>query len=289
MRRANSAHVHACPDLATAEAWKIERDRTRISPRVTRFQARHVVDFKALSETTSRRKRTRPISPPKAVLSQRQPAETLGNQLARELHDSVAQTLSTMLLDLENFRVEQYGRAGVLKQVDLLERSTRKALGDLRALLVGLRAQHAGEEDLVKLIRRGMLDRKVRSRPVEFGLQVAPDWPETVPAAAAMELYHIIAEAIDNAIRHSGAKKIDVELLFSGGGQLAIITITDDGAGIREPKDPGGRPGLGILGMRERAALLDGEVHLTGVHAGRGTIVHLSVPASAVCRPRPNV
>jgi signal transduction histidine kinase len=47
--------------------------------------------------------------------------------LARELHDTVAQTLSAMLLELENFRLEQHGRAGVLRQVDLLEQSTRKA------------------------------------------------------------------------------------------------------------------------------------------------------------------
>ena len=80
-------------------------------------------------------------------------SEELGKFLARELHDTVAQTLATMLLELENFRIEQHGRVGALRQIDLLEQSTRKALADLRALLVELRLQRRHEEDLISLIR----------------------------------------------------------------------------------------------------------------------------------------
>ena len=78
-------------------------------------------------------------------------ADEVRSVLARELHDSVAQTLSTMLLELEEFRAEQYGRIGVLRQLDLLERSTRQALSELRELVVELRAQPIGDADLVKL------------------------------------------------------------------------------------------------------------------------------------------
>ena len=78
-------------------------------------------------------------------------SEELGKFLARELHDTVAQTLATMLLELESFRIEQHGRLGALRQIDLLEQSTRKALADLRALLVELRLQRQHEEDLISL------------------------------------------------------------------------------------------------------------------------------------------
>lgn len=287
MHRSNRLPARACPSASATPAWETQRSNSRIYPVTIPVGSRHVVDFKALPRTTSPRKRvqngrnstTRPA--PAA-------AEPLGRLLARELHDSVAQTLSAMLLELENFRLEQHGRAGVLRQVDLLEQSTRKALADLRALLVELRSQQSNEEDLVRLVRHGMLERQGRGRQVEFGLNVAPDWPERIPAVAAIELYHIVAEAIDNGIRHSAAKRIEVSLGLGLGGQLAALTINDDGSGLPKHGDPSGREGLGILGMRERAALLGGDVRLEDGPDGRGTSVQVTVPIAAVIRPISN-
>jgi two-component system sensor histidine kinase UhpB len=207
--------------------------------------------------------------------------------LARELHDSVAQTLSTMLLDLETFRSEQQGRAGVLEQVDQLEVSTRRALADLRELLVELRAQRLGEEDLVKLVKHGMLERQGRGRQVEYELVVAPDWPERIPEHAAKELNRIVQEAIENSVRHSRARKIVVALNFNTGDGLAVLTISDDGGGLPIEDVFSLRPGLGILGMRERAALLGGEVGLETDMTGRGTTVRVTVPLAALFGPGP--
>jgi two-component system, NarL family, sensor histidine kinase UhpB len=233
----------------------------------------------------------RATSPVKRDRSRRQPApppvgptlEELSKLLARELHDSVAQTLSTMLIELENFREEQYGRAGVLRQVDLLEQSTRKALLDLRRLLVDLRAEEFGEEDLVRLIKRALLDRRGRSRSVAFGLRVAPEWPERIPASAALEIFRLVTEAVDNAIRHSAAKTIDVALSLDD--QAAVVSITDDGRGLPVDGEFNQPAGLGIRGMRERALLLGGEVRLEGGPRGRGTCVRLTLPTAALVRP----
>jgi two-component system sensor histidine kinase UhpB len=206
--------------------------------------------------------------------------------LARELHDSVAQTLSTMLLDLDTFRVEQHGRAGVLRQVDQLEQSTRQALSDLRELLVELRTHRLGDEDLVKLVKHGMLERHGRRRQIEYELTVAPEWPELIPVHAATELNRIVQEAIENGVRHSGARKIVVTLSLSAGGQSAVVTISDDGRGLPTQEVFSLRPGLGILGMRERASLLGGEVGLEGGLGGRGTTVRVIVPLGTVFWPR---
>jgi two-component system, NarL family, sensor histidine kinase UhpB len=210
------------------------------------------------------------------------------NVLARELHDSVAQTLSTMLLDLQAFRDEQHGRAGVLQQVDQLEESTRHALADLRELLVELRAQRLGEEDLVKLVKHGMLERQGHGRQVEYELAVAPDWPERIPVHAAKELNRIVQEAIENGVRHSRAGKIVVALNVSPSERAAVLTITDDGRGLSVEGLFSVRPGLGIIGMRERAVLLGGEVGLeTGVN-GRGTTVRVVVPLASLFGPAPD-
>jgi two-component system sensor histidine kinase UhpB len=193
-----------------------------------------------------------------------------------------------MLLDLQAFRDEQHGRAGVLQQVDQLEESTRHALADLRELLVELRAQRLGEEDLVKLVKHGMLERQGHGRQVEYELAVAPDWPERIPVHAAKELNRIVQEAIENGVRHSRAGKIVVALNVSPSERAAVLTITDDGRGLSVEGLFSVRPGLGIIGMRERAVLLGGEVGLeTGVN-GRGTTVRVVVPLASLFGPAPD-
>jgi signal transduction histidine kinase len=208
------------------------------------------------------------------------PSEELGRFLARELHDSVAQTLTAMLLELENFRRNQYGRAGALSQIDTLEQSTRSALADLRALLVELRARQRAEEDLVLLIRRGMLERQQHNRGIEFQLQVVPEWPARISSAAATHLYRIACEAIDNALRHGAPTKVEVALSLQD--ESAAMTISDDGTGIKKQPRSVSRAGFGIVGMSERAQLLGGTVTLQpGAHS-RGTTVQVIVPLKLI-------
>lgn len=204
------------------------------------------------------------------------PADELGSFLARELHDGVAQTLATMLLELETFRRDQYGRAGALAQIDALEQSTRSALADLRALLVELRGRQRLEQDLVLLLRRGMFERQQRKRRITFQLHVAPDWPGQVDAAVATHLYRIACEALDNAIQHGAPTNIEVALAIDQDG--AAMRIWDDGIGISRRKDSPLRPGFGLVGMRERAELLGGTVTVQPDDQGRGTVVQVIVP-----------
>ncbi len=188
-----------------------------------------------------------------------------------------------MLIELENFREDQYGRAGVLRQVDLLERTTRKALLELRTVLIELRRQDLGEEDVVKLIKQALLERQERTRNVKFGLHVAPQWPERIPAGAAMELFRMVTEAVDNAIHHSAAQTIEVVLALAD--MNASVSITDDGRGLPRESESTHPAGLGILGMNERAALLGGRMDIVSGPNGRGTRVLLTVPQAVLTRP----
>jgi signal transduction histidine kinase len=232
-----------------------------------------------LPRTTSSRRRVDGIAAADASIAG-MPSEELGRFLARELHDSVAQTLATMLLELENFRRNQYGRASALSQIDALEQSTRNALADLRALLVELRARQRAEEDLVLLMRRGMLERQQRNRAIEFQLQVVPEWPARISSAAATHMYRIACEAIDNALRHGAPTKVEVALSLMD--DSAALTITDNGTGI--PKQPRSvsRAGFGIVGMRERAQLLGGTVTVQPGGHSKGTTVQVIVPLELI-------
>jgi signal transduction histidine kinase len=298
--RGQCAHLPGSPPERTrwaAELHKRQLGKSTVKTaaiavflrQVTHLRLWKVVNYKALAKTTSSRKRVRqPRAPAPVRVARPQPSiEEMRNVLARELHDSVAQTLSTMLLDLETFRAEQHGRAGVLQQVDQLEVSTRRALADLRELLVELRAQRLGEEDLVKLVKHGLLERQRRGRQVEYELAVGPEWPERIPEHAAKELNRIVQEAIENSVRHSRARKIVVALNFSTSERSAVLTVSDDGRGLPIEDIFSLRPGLGILGMRERASLLGGEVGLETGMDGRGTTVRVTVPLATLFGPDP--
>ena len=83
-------------------------------------------------------------------------SEAIRRALARELHDRVAQTLTTMLIELENFKVEQTGRQSALRQLDELQVSTRDVLANLRHVLFELRGESGMEDGLVEAVRTAL-------------------------------------------------------------------------------------------------------------------------------------
>ncbi len=78
-------------------------------------------------------------------------SDDIRRALARELHDRVAQTLTTMLLNLENFKTDQVGKPRVLREITNLQESTRDALGNLRHVLYDLRGPTSIEEALTNV------------------------------------------------------------------------------------------------------------------------------------------
>ena len=103
-------------------------------------------------------------------------SDEIRRMLARELHDRVAQTLTTMLIELENFKVEQTGRQSVLRQLDGLQESTRDVLTNLRHVLYDLRGETGIEEGFADGVR-GLLDRFEEKTHVNVRLLVSPSWP----------------------------------------------------------------------------------------------------------------
>lgn len=194
--------------------------------------------------------------------------------LARELHDSVAQTLTTMLIELENFKVEQTGRQSVLRQLGEIQESTRDVLTNLRHVLYDLRGETGIEEGFAETVRV-LLDRFEERTHVKVRLSVSPSWPSRLRSQAALNLYRIIEEALTNVRMHSGAGLVEVALGPMLGSQLAV-SVKDDGRGAESAT--GDRvPGMGVLGMQERAVLLGGRLEVEST-AGGGTTVRAILP-----------
>jgi two-component system, NarL family, sensor histidine kinase UhpB len=201
-------------------------------------------------------------------------SDEIRRMLARELHDQVAQTLTTMLIELENFKVEQTGRQSALRQLDELQESTRDVLTNLRRVLYDLRGETGIEEGFAEAVRL-LLDRFEEKTGVRVSLLVSPSWPQRLRSQAALNLYRIIEEALTNVRMHSGAGMVEVALGSAVGSQFSV-SVKDDGRGADSAA--GDRaPGMGVLGMQERAVILGGRLEVESV-AGGGTTVRAILP-----------
>lgn len=202
--------------------------------------------------------------------------------LARELHDGPTQTLTTLLLELADFRADQHERCDVVAQLDAVEAALREAIESLRELVYNLRGEPTvSASALMDLIAAQLNDFEYKTH-IETRLTIPRCWPATLRSSAAANLRQIVGEALVNVRRHSGATHLTVEIGIDGDG-LASVVIADDGRGL-EPELLI-QPGMGIVGMRERARLLGGRLQIRA-DKGAGTTVRVTFPVSAMTAAR---
>jgi signal transduction histidine kinase len=195
------------------------------------------------------------------------------NRLARELHDSVSQKLFGLVLGAESAgtlldrdpgaAAEEVARIGELAQ---------EALGELRGLIFELRPASLEDEGLAATLRKevDMLER-VHGRAIE--LRIAGS-PYCAPEAEG-EVLRVAQEALNNALRHAEAERIELRMEARDG--RLIVTVADDGIGF-DPEDRSLRARrLGLTSMEERARGLGGTLAVVS-RAGEGTTVTLEVP-----------
>jgi signal transduction histidine kinase len=201
--------------------------------------------------------------------------ERVRRELARELHDRVVQELTATLVDLENFRRLPFDRREAAARIEAVQETLRRTLCELRQMLHGLRDEEGWQPAFVDALRE--FGRAYEGRTgVRVGVVADEAWPGRLRAAPAQHLFRIIREAAINARLHGGASAITVSLQALDRDR-ALISVQDDGAGL----DPDLPPGHGLLGMRERVALLGGSLAIEGGPDG-GTIVRVELPIAAL-------
>jgi len=181
----------------------------------------------------------------------------------------VAQTLTTMLLEMEGFKAEQVGRQSVLREIEELQASTRNVLSSLRRVLFQLRDEQLEDAQLADGLRT-LLETLEEQKGIAGQLTVTERWPKTIAGPVASQLYRIVQEALRNVGRHSGAHR--VELVLDATTDFLQVHVIDDGHGMLDGAD-----GFGMLGMRERAVLLGGDLVIQSTLGG-GCIVEVLVP-----------
>ncbi|MAQ94269.1 MAG: hypothetical protein CMM84_12170 [Rhodothermaceae bacterium] len=202
------------------------------------------------------------------VAAERQAERT---RISRDLHDSVGAQLSSLLAGIELARLREEAPVGVLGEV---EEDAREAMRQLRETVWVLNASEVTVEALAAQLRR-FAEARARASGIHAAVQATGDRYAVVPAASALHLYRVGQEAVQNAVKHSGAKTISVRLT-SADGRLTL-SVRDDGA-FRPPVTvlgDGAPSGFGMASMRERASTLGGTFDLA-IEAG--TEVRVDVP-----------
>lgn len=209
--------------------------------------------------------------------------EECRRRVARDLHDEISQSLTAALVQVDT--VEAFLQqapdqasapiAGLRTTLSRLHEEVQRVLLDLRPVLLEQKGLMAA------LAWYG----KARLQPLGCAVHLAggscaPDLPEAVK----LTLYRIGQESLSNVARHAAARNVWIELHCTGAELL--LTVRDDGRGFdASTVSPDGSAlrGLGLLGVQERAWLLDGKVKFTST-PGNGATVEVRIPYVGTCQ-----
>ncbi|MFF7728211.1 sensor histidine kinase [Streptomyces sp. NPDC008001] len=214
-------------------------------------------------------------------------SEAVGSErarLAREMHDSVAKTLHGLALAADGLAhsADRMDPQQVKSQAELVARSARRAAAESRELLSDLRRESGldGGVDVSDELEVRVADFGSRTG-LEAAFHGAP--VPAVPQAVARHLLTIASEAMENAHRHAGAKRLDVSVEVIGGSLR--ISVRDDGRGLPPGTslDSLRRAGhFGLVGMVERAARIGARLRIGKGRAAQGTEVRIDFPLAAL-------
>ena len=196
------------------------------------------------------------------------------NRLARELHDTLAHSLSAVTVQLGAVKTLWDSSPDTAKtHLDQADDSARDGLQEARRALQALRASPLEDLGLV-LALEGL----AKEAAVRAGVMLHCDIPEEkltfLEPHIEQGIYRVAQEALENCVRHAEAKTLWITLIYSP--EQIQLTIRDDGQGF-DPSQTIPTDRYGIAGMEERASVIGGMLQVESSY-GEGTTVHLVVP-----------
>jgi signal transduction histidine kinase len=201
------------------------------------------------------------------------------NRLARELHDTLAHSLSALTVQLEAVSALWSSNPERARRLlDQAGQTARTGLAEARRALQALRASPLQDLGLILAVRE-LAETAARHSGAALELFLPDRLDRRLSQNVEQGVYRIAQETLENVVRHAGARTIRIRL--EQAGDQITLAVEDDGQGIdlEAMQTPGADAGdrLGILGMQERAALIGGQFEISS-QAGRGTSVRLIAP-----------
>ena len=193
-------------------------------------------------------------------------------RIARELHDSTAQTLTAILLQLGAAARESTSEP-LSARIATIRELAAVAIEEVRSMSHTMHPRVLDDLGLAAALE--WLARQAREQgPMQVDVD-ACEVDVAIPAPVAAALYRVAQEALRNAARHANASRVDITLRQDG--RQAMLEIKDDGVGFDVAQAEKRRPGMGLFSMRERVGLVNGRLAVTSAR-GRGTSVIATVP-----------
>ncbi|MCM3870713.1 MAG: histidine kinase [Pyrinomonadaceae bacterium] len=197
------------------------------------------------------------------------------NRIAREIHDTLAQNLAGIALQLDSVNMETPDIPASLRtRLDQTCNLVRYSLSEARRAVSDLRSDNLERHELEAELPQ-IAARMASSANAEANVQVVGT-PRRLNPTIEKNLLRIFQEALANTIKHAGAHKIDIELRY--GPDCLMLSVRDDGSGFDTEKIiPLGVGHYGLTGMRERAERIGGRLTLKS-KLGEGTELLVEVP-----------
>lgn len=198
------------------------------------------------------------------------------NRMARELHDTLAHTLSAVSVQLEAVNMQLDSDTQGAKQTLQKSRTLiRNGLQETRRALQSLRASPL--EDLGLALAMRQLAEAIEERSgVHVQLTIAEDI-EDLPMEVEQSIYRVTEEALTNVVRHAQAGSVIVTLQSQE--NKVDLMVTDNGVGF-DPETATQNGHYGLIGMKERANLCNGRLHIHS-QSQAGTTIHLAIGENA--------
>lgn len=196
-------------------------------------------------------------------------------RLSREIHDGPAQMLANVLIrsDIVDKTIRQRGIDAGMKEIKDMKENVRNALFEVRRIIYDLRPMALDDLGLIPTLRRYLTTvEEYHNTKIDFHIRGKETrYSEKFETA----VFRLIQEAVQNAVKHSGASLIKVYLEATG--ERLNILVEDNGIGFNkeEKKDKS----FGLLGMRERIQMLEGELVINS-EIGKGTKIKISLPST---------
>ena len=197
-------------------------------------------------------------------------------RISRDLHDDINQRLALLAMDIEAVGRQLNvppGRMG--RTVQEIQERVVELSDVVRHLAYQLHPSILDDLGLPIALQRLVDDFTARSQI--RGSFRHKNIPAAVPQEIATCLYRVTQESLNNVVRHAEASRVDVEL--TGAQSELVVTITDNGVGFDSEQPRNGSHGLGLLGMKERVALVHGDLQVVSA-VGKGTRVQVVVLVS---------
>jgi signal transduction histidine kinase/ligand-binding sensor domain-containing protein len=198
-------------------------------------------------------------------------------RLAREIHDTLAQGFVGISSQLDAVALTLNGHVDVArKHLDLARKMVRHSLTEARRSVMDLRASALEGHDLPAALSEAAYQ-WTAGTAVQIRVNVAGE-SRPLPEETEQHLLRIAQEAVTNAVKHARASQVSIHLEMAG--RELSLRVADNGRGFEQDEafsEVGGH--FGLLGMRERAERLGGELHLHS-EPGHGTEVAVTVPIS---------